>query len=66
MPNLFSLLRGKRHCALFTTVLMIGDVDTVELEALCYRPIDVNGGGLGTTLPVVHDQLLSPPCCLQI
>jgi hypothetical protein len=60
-PNLFSLLRGKRHCcALFTSFL--SDVDTKELEALDplhHSPINVNWAVLGLPLfPVVHDQLL--------
>ena len=69
MPNLFSLLRGKRCCrALFTTVLVcldhdsfIGDVDTKELETLdplhC-SPVNVNGGLFGPAIPTVHTQLL--------
>ena len=68
MPNLFSILMGKRFCrALFTTVLVCLDhdsllvMDTKELETLDplhYNPVDVNGGLFGPLFPVVHDQLL--------
>ena len=69
MPNLFSLLRGKRRCcALFATVLVCLDHDSSlvmstpkELEALDplhHSLIDVNGGVIGHPFPVVHNQLL--------
>jgi hypothetical protein len=68
MPNLFSLLRGKRVCrALFLTLLVCldhdrsFDVDAEELEALdqlYFSPVDVNGGALGPLFPLVHNHLL--------
>jgi hypothetical protein len=69
MPNLFSLLRGRRrYRAFFTTMLLCvdhvnyrSDVDSKDPEALDllhYSPVDVDGGVLGPLFPVIHDQLL--------
>ena len=60
MSNLFSLLRGKRHCrALFTTVLVCVDHDNLNtedlgaLDLLYYSPIDVDRGVLVPPIPVL-------------
>jgi ribulose-5-phosphate 4-epimerase/fuculose-1-phosphate aldolase len=68
LPNIFRLLRGKKHCrALFTTVSVCLDHDSflvmwtprnLELEALDllhYIPVDGNRGVLGPPFPIVHD-----------
>ena len=60
MPKLFSLLWEKRSCrALFTTVLVCLDHDSLLVMWTPLQPIDVNGGLFGLPFPIVHDQLLS-------
>ena len=69
MPIICCLLRGKRFCcALFTTVLVCLDHDSLLVmwtprglklsTRSTYGPVDVNGGVFGPSFPVVHNQLL--------
>jgi hypothetical protein len=48
--------------------MIVGDVDTKELETLDplhFNPVDVNGGLFSLPFPVVHDQLLSQSTAIQ-
>jgi hypothetical protein len=69
MPNLFSLLSGKRHCCTLFTVMWVcvHHVNSLvmwtpwNLDLLTRSntgPINVDGGMLGPPFPVVHNQLL--------
>jgi hypothetical protein len=68
MTNIFSLLRGYRHCcALFTTVLVCLDHDSLlvmwtpgnlKISIRSTTALSMNGGVSSPPFPIVHDQLL--------